>query len=58
MPTCNDCGKECEVYAEDIGIGPNEFWGSWSVDVCIVYLSKCCDAEGDGEDYGYDEDRA
>jgi hypothetical protein len=42
---CTECGKECEHYAEDIGIGFYEFWGRPCNDVCWVNLSQCCDAE-------------
>ena len=41
---CDECGEECDAYAEDVGIGAYEFWGACGVDSRIEWSSRCCDA--------------
>ena len=45
MPYCGDCKEECNAKKVDFGIGPYECHGFRGVDVCIGYVSDCC--EGD-----------
>ena len=42
---CGECGKECEVLWEDVGIGAYEYWGQKGRDVQIVPFSDCCEGE-------------
>ena len=44
MTYCTECGKECELVAEDEGIGAYEYWGAKGVDIRWVTYSKCCEA--------------
>jgi len=39
---CGSCKEACNLVWEDHGIGPNEYWGSKSVDVQLVGVSDCC----------------
>ncbi len=49
MATCKECGEECLYYQGDDGIGSYEFWGAKGFDSQPVVLSKCCDAEVEGD---------
>lgn len=42
---CPACGKGCEIYQADDGIGPYEFWGRKGVDSRPYWASTCCDAD-------------
>ena len=42
---CSDCGQECTVGVIDEGIGSYEYWGAKGVDVRLVEVSDCCEAE-------------
>lgn len=39
---CVNCGDECDVSQQDIGIGAYEYWGFKGVDRNIQTLSTCC----------------
>jgi len=44
-PFCGECGKPCDVYTEDTGIGSYEYWGATGVHTRIDYSSSCCNAQ-------------
>lgn len=42
---CAACGKECVAGYIDEGIGSYEYWGARGVDIRLVEVSDCCEAE-------------
>ena len=42
---CKHCEKDVDVYSEDFGIGPYEFWGSKGYDSQIGFFCSECDEE-------------
>ena len=42
---CACCLKECNVTTIDEGIGQYEYWGACGVDIRLVDVSDCCEAE-------------
>jgi len=42
---CACCLKECNVVTVDEGIGQYEYWGALGVDIRLVDVSDCCEAE-------------
>jgi hypothetical protein len=45
QPICSGCGNACDAITIDVGIGSYEYWGSTGVDVRLVEVSRCCEAE-------------
>ncbi|MGB1973333.1 MAG: hypothetical protein ACPHQD_04720 [Vibrio toranzoniae] len=45
MYTCGHCERACKGADVDFGNGPTEFWGQSSNDVCIQFVSSCCEHE-------------
>ncbi len=51
---CGHCRQACQGEHVDFGVGVTEFWGNVSNDVCIQFVSKCCQVQM-YEDYELDE---
>jgi hypothetical protein len=43
--TCSECQEECNVVVVDEGIGAYEYWGATGVDIKLVAVSTCCEAD-------------
>lgn len=50
---CEACHKSCDGHWEDFGIGAYECHGRRGVDVCMAFVSECCEATVmlDGQPY-------
>lgn len=53
---CAECGEECTATVIDEGIGAYEYWGAKGVDIRLVEVSPCCEAEVLDEPPEGDED--
>jgi len=42
---CAHCGDACTATFIDEGIGHYEYWGAKGVDIQLVEVSPCCEAE-------------
>jgi len=42
---CAHCLKECCPITIDEGIGQYEYWGATGVDIRLVEVSDCCEAD-------------
>lgn len=47
-PHCTECGESCTPKQIDEGIGAYEYHGYKGVDVRLVWVSDCCEAEVEG----------
>jgi len=60
---CEDCGEPCDLIKMDVGIGKTYAYGSATNDICLIEVSKCCEANVEivedecetikGVDYGF-----
>jgi hypothetical protein len=55
---CADCGEACMATVIDEGIGSYEYWGAKGVDIRLVEVSPCCEAEVLDEPPEEDEDES
>lgn len=58
MKICTECGRECNVHEEEVGIGKFEYMGHVGNDRRFEECSDCCDSpveEKDDEDYFWEE---